>query len=116
MLIIWINLLVKKFLERLVFFNIFRFFCVKKKSVEFEVCCRFFVECDKNGSSTWSIPQNKIQIAYYYNGCNQDKIFYFLNRICAVHKLADRAWKMSFTMCLTRPPPWIKDFSGMVIF
>ena len=57
-------------------------------------------------------------INYYYKGTNLDlnEILCKLNSILKKLSLEYSGWKRPFAMCLTKPTPWVTDFSGTIIF
>lgn len=73
---------------------------------------------DKNGSTTWIILSNRIEINYYYNDqkFNLNEMLYKLNETVKKIGLQYSGWKRPFVMCVAKQPKWITDFLGRVIF
>ena len=73
---------------------------------------------DKNGSTTWTILSNRIEINYYYNDqkFNLNEMLYKLNETVKKIGLQYSGWKRPFVMCIAKLPKWITDFLGRVIF
>ena len=73
---------------------------------------------DKNGSTTWTILSNRIEINYYYNDqkFNLNEMLYKLNEIVKKIGLQYSGWKRPFVVCIAKLPKWITDFLGRVIF
>ena len=73
---------------------------------------------DENGSTTWSVLPFEIELNYYFNylNLNLSETLYKLNEIAGKDGLQHSGWRKSFFMKITKPPEWITNFLGRVIF
>ena len=81
-------------------------------NIKYNVCIQFFREMAENESMTWIVSENIIEINYYYYETNLTNLFGKLNGIAVNFGLSVSSWKLSPCMCLSRPLPWITDFSA----
>ena len=74
----------------------------------FNFIVNFWRKIDENGSMTWKISDNHISIFYYFNDENLDlqNFLDVLNFYASSFGLAQRGWKLPFTMQVSDSGTW----------
>ena len=84
----------------------------------FNLMVNFWTMVDENGSTIWTVMEDKISILYYFNDENIDleNSFSLLNNFAFKYGLDVQGWKLPFTMTVSNCEHWNYDYFKRIEF